>query len=307
MIAAMVTAPMLFAACNGKHTAPKATLETSHDTLAYEMGMAYAPSEAELKMYLSDPRTGSDSLQIEAFMEGMREGLEAAKDKKQAAYIAGLTFGTQLSGNLTQVEKMVFGNDSTKHLSRKNLIAGFMTAYEGKKTALLLDGKPADKMAAQQDLNTRMDRLSQEAFERDHAEDKKKSEAAMAQKAKEAGVNKLPGGTLYKVLTEGTGAKAKEGQTVNVIYEGRLENGEVFAAPAQHPGADGKSTPMVVGRLVPGFNEALKAMPAGSKWEITIPYDQAYGARGGGPFPAFSNLTFTVEVVSIEETPNAEQ
>ena len=105
MIAAMVTAPMLFAACNGKHTAPKATLETSHDTLAYEMGMAYAPSEAELKMYLSDPRTGSDSLQIEAFMEGMHEGLEAAKDKKQAAYIAGLTFGTQLSGNLTQVEK----------------------------------------------------------------------------------------------------------------------------------------------------------------------------------------------------------
>ena len=116
-MATVVAAMTMMSACiNG---APKPGLKTSADTLSYELGMANSVDEEQLKMYLADPRTGSDSTYIKEFMKGFNEGLEAATDKKKAAYLAGLQVGAEMSANIKQVEGMVFAGDSTKHLSTK--------------------------------------------------------------------------------------------------------------------------------------------------------------------------------------------
>lgn len=299
-MATIVAAMTMMSACN--NGAPKPGLKTDADTLSYELGMANSVDEEQLKMYLADPRTGSDSTYIKEFMKGLNEGLEAATDKKKAAYIAGLQVGAQMSASIKQVESNVFAGDSTKHLSTKDFIAGFNDGIYGKKTALKIDGKLIDKEAAARDLQERMRAMSAAALTKQYAAEKKASDAFIAAKAKEAGVQKLPGGTLYKVVKAGNGEVATEGQLVNVAYEGRLADGTVFDASSKHPGPDGQTIPMMVGQTIPGFDAALKAMPVGSTWEIYIPYSQGYNEQGSGAIKPFSALIFTVTVVSIDKT-----
>ena len=265
--------------------------------------MANSVDEEQLKMYLADPRTGSDSTYIKEFMKGFNEGLEAATDKKKAAYLAGLQVGAQMSANIKQVEGMVFAGDSTKHLSTKDFVAGFNDGIYGKKTALKINGELIDKQAASRDLEARIRTMSAAALSERYAADKKASDDFIAAKAKEAGVQKLPGGTLYVVKKAGTGEVAKEGQIVNVTYEGRLADGTVFDASSKHPGPDGQTIQMMVGQTIPGFDAALKAMPVGSTWELYIPYNQGYNEQSTGAIKPFSALVFTLTVVSIENTP----
>lgn len=300
-MATVVAAMTMMSACN--NGAPKPGLKTSADTLSYELGMANSVDEEQLKMYLADPRTGSDTTYIKEFMKGFNEGLEAATDKKKAAYLAGLQVGAQMSANIKQVEGMVFAGDSTKHLSTKDFVAGFNDGIYGKKTALKINGELIDKQAASRDLEARIRTMSAAALSERYAADKKASDDFIAAKAKEAGVQKLPGGTLYVVKKAGTGEVAKEGQIVNVTYEGRLADGTVFDASSKHPGPDGQTIQMMVGQTIPGFDAALKAMPVGSTWELYIPYNQGYNEQSTGAIKPFSALVFTLTVVSIENTP----
>ena len=123
--------------------------------------------------------------------------------------------------------------------------------------------------------------------------EKKAADDYMAKVAKQAGVKALKDGVYYKELQAGTGEKVSERDTVMVKYEGRLIDGKVFD---QSKGNE--ATAMPVSGVVPGFKAALMAMPIGSKWEVYIPYSQAYGARPMGEMlPAFSNLIFTIELV----------
>lgn len=296
---ALAAGALVLTACGDNTPSPK--METAGDTISYELGMSNAPSEAELKMFLSDPRTGSDSAYVEEFMKGFREAIEAGGDKKKAAYFAGLQAGAQLKMGMKQVEAAIYADDSTKHLSVKNFLAGFKAGMEGKRTHLKIDGKLIDRQTAMMDVNERINKEAAAAAERKYADNKEQSTKFIEAKSKEKDVNKLEGGTLYKVLTAGTGATPKDGQRVNVIYEGKLTDGTVFDASAQHPGPDGKSNPMVVGQMIAGFNAALKAMPVGSTWEIYIPYDQAYNDQQSPVIKPYSALIFTVTLVSIEE------
>lgn len=305
-LAALVAAASasFLASCN--NGSPKANLKTDADTLSYVLGMANAPSEAELKMYLSDPRTGSDSTYISEFMKGMRDGMEASSDKKHAAYMAGLQAGLSMKTGLKQVEQMVYGNDSTRHLSIKNYLAGFSHGVSGKKTALKINGQLIDKRLASNEANLRIQNMQRAVLSKQYAVERANSEKFMAKIAKTAGMKSLPGGTYYKVLSEGAGAPAKQGQMVDVVYEGRLMYGTVFDASAKHPGPDGQSVQMVVGQSIPGFDAALKAMPMGAEWEIYIPWNQAYGEQQQGPIPPFSALVFKVKVLRVSAANNAQ-
>lgn len=296
---ALAAGALMLTAC-GDNT-PKPQLKSAGDTISYELGMANAPSEAELKMYLSDPRTGSDSAYIEEFMKGFKEAIQASGDKKKAAYYAGLQVGNQFKTTIQQVEGAIYADDSTKHLSMKNFLAGFKDGMGGKRTHLKIDGKLIDRQMAAMDVNDRINKEAAAAAQRKYADNKEQSTKFIEAKSKEKDVNKLEGGTLYKVLTEGTGATPKDGQRVNVIYEGKLADGTVFDASAQHPGPDGKSNQMVVGQMIAGFNAALKAMPVGSTWEIYIPYEQAYNDQQSPVIKPYSALIFTVTLVSIDE------
>src|SRR5882672_1489862 len=123
-----------------------------------------------------------------------------------------------------------------------------------------------------------------------------------ANKAK-PGVVTLPSGLQYKIISAGTGPKPTAEDTVMCNYRGTLLNGTEFDNSAKHGGP----TEIPVGGVIKGWTEALQLMPAGSKWQLYVPAELAYGPRPAGPdIGPNSTLIFEVEVVSIQpkkETP----
>ena len=139
-------------------------------------------------------------------------------------------------------------------------------------------------------------------FTEKKAEEYKKSVLAGAgerfldENAKKPGIKVLPSGLQYKVITEGHGEVPKASDEVEVIYEGRLIDGTVFDATSKH---GTKTDKFNAGSLIKGWTEALTTMPVGSKWELYIPYQLAYGERQAGRIPPYSPLVFTLELVDI--------
>ena len=136
--------------------------------------------------------------------------------------------------------------------------------------------------------------------EQRNAQTKAIGEKFLAENKKKAGVVTLPSGLQYKVLVKGNGSKPTKDDQVAVVYEGRTIDGKVFDATARH----GKPNDTFgVSNLIKGWTEALTLMPVGSKWEIYIPQELAYGARGAGEDIApYSTLIFTLELQDIVKT-----
>ena len=133
-----------------------------------------------------------------------------------------------------------------------------------------------------------------------NAQTKAAGEKFLTENKKKPGVVTLPSGLQYKVLVEGNGAKPAKDDMVKVVYEGRTIDGKVFDATSRH---GTESDTFGVGKLIKGWTEALMLMPVGSKWEIYIPQELAYGARGAGDDIApYSALIFTLELKGIEQT-----
>ena len=122
-------------------------------------------------------------------------------------------------------------------------------------------------------------------------------EKFLAANAKKPGVKVLPSGLQYKVIKAGQGEVPNATDEVELIYEGRLIDGTVFDATSKHGGA--KTDKFRAGNLIKGWTEALTTMPVGSKWQIYIPYELAYGERQAGQIPPYSTLIFDLELVSI--------
>ncbi|MFT4827064.1 MAG: FKBP-type peptidyl-prolyl cis-trans isomerase FklB [Paracoccaceae bacterium] len=120
--------------------------------------------------------------------------------------------------------------------------------------------------------------------------------AFLAANATKKGVKVLPNGLQYKVITEGNGLKPIDGQTVKTHYKGTLINGKQFDSSYDR----GQPASFNVNQVIPGWTQALKMMPVGSKWELYIPQELAYGERAmGANIPAYSTLIFTIELLEI--------
>ena len=125
-------------------------------------------------------------------------------------------------------------------------------------------------------------------------------EKFLTENKKKPGVVTLPSGLQYKILVKGNGAKPGKDDQVKVVYEGRTIDGKVFDSTVRH---GTESDTFGVGRLIKGWTEALLLMPVGSKWEIYIPQELAYGARGAGnDIAPYSPLIFTLELQGIVPT-----
>ena len=133
--------------------------------------------------------------------------------------------------------------------------------------------------------------------EKKYAANKEEGAKFLAENAKKEGVQTLPCGVQYKVLKEGNGPLPVDTNVVVVNYEGKLIDGTVFDASANH---GDQPAEFAVTRVITGWTEALKAMPVGSEWEIYIPQDLAYGANGQGNIPPFSTLIFKVELLDVK-------
>ena len=122
-------------------------------------------------------------------------------------------------------------------------------------------------------------------------------EAFLADNKKKEGVITLPSGLQYKVLTMGTGEVPTRSSKVKVNYEGHLIDGTEFDSSYKR----GQAATFQADQVIKGWTEALTKMPVGSKWELYIPYNLAYGDRDMGQIKPFSTLIFTVELLGIEK------
>jgi|SRR5579862_1194364 len=147
------------------------------------------------------------------------------------------------------------------------------------------------------DVQETMKQKQMQAMEEEALNNKKQGDAFLAENTKKEGVVTLPSGLQYKIITTGQGKKPTENDTVLCNYKGTFIDGTEFDSSAQA----GKPVAFDLKGILPGFKEALLLMPVGSKWQLFIPSDLAYGEHGaGGVIGPNTTLVFEVELVSIQ-------
>ena len=281
---AAVSAVMMFACGNGT---PKANLKSDVDTVSYAIGMAQTQG---LKDYLVG-RLGIDTTYMDDFIKGLNEGANAGDDKKKAAYYAGIQIGQQISNQMVRgINHELFGDDSTKTISLKNFMAGFVAGTTGKGGLMTVD-------SAQQVAQEMMRTIKAKSMEKEFGPNKEAGEKYLAANAKKEGVKVFEDGVQYKVIKEGTGALPKDTSLVKVHYEGKTIDGKVFDSSYER----GKPAEFRANQVIKGWTEALVHMPAGSIWEVYIPQELAYGERQqGAAIKPFSALIFKIELLEVD-------
>ena len=283
-VAAMAIVAAGFTACG--NSAPKASLKSDVDTLSYAIGMAQTQG---LKEYL----VGSldvDTAYMSEFIKGLNEGVNAGDNKKKAAYYAGIQIGQQISNRMMKgINHEMFGEDSTKTISMKNFMAGFISGTTGKKG--LMTAEEAQEVAQR-----KMKEVKAKELEKTYGPNKEAGEKFLAANAKKDGVKTLPSGVQYKVIKEGTGAIPTDTSLVKVNYEGRLINDSIFDSSYKR----GEPTTFRANQVIKGWTEALVHMPAGSVWEVYIPQELAYGEREMNIIKPFSALIFKMELIEVD-------
>lgn len=194
----------------------------------------------------------------------------------QASYGIGLQVGQQLS------------ESGLQGLLPEALVAGLRDALEGNAPAV-----PVDVVhRALREVHERADAVRQERQKELAVEGVK----FLEENLKKDGVNSTESGLQFRVLTQGTGPIPARKDHVRVHYTGKLVDGTVFDSSVQR----GEPAEFPVSGVIAGWIEALTLMPVGSKWELTIPHNLAYGERGAGAsIPPYSTLVFEVELLEI--------
>ena len=208
-------------------------------------------------------------------------GVTLKTQREKASYALGMSIGTGMHRQGLPVDPAL--------VSR-----GLRDAMAGGKTLLTED----EMKAALQQLRGQVQQ-AQEA--KSHAEsegNRKAGDAFLAANKSKDGVKALPDGLQYKVLKEGSGPKPTANDTVTVNYRGTLIDGKEFDSSYKR----GQPTSFPVNGVIKGWTEALQLMPVGSKWELFIPPDLAYGDHPPDPsIGAGDTLVFEVELLSIGE------
>ena len=284
-VAAMAIAVAAMSSCG--NSTPKANLKSDVDSMSYAIGMAQTQG---LKEYLVD-RMGVDTAYIDEFIKGLNDGANAGDDKKKAAYYAGVQIGQQISNQMVKgINHEVFGDDSTKTISLKNFMAGFISGTTGKKGLMTID--QANTVAQE-----KMQAIKTQSMMKTYGPNKTKGEQFLAANAKKPGVVKLPSGVQYKVIKEGSGPIPSDTSMVKVHYEGRTIDGKVFDSSYSRK----EPISLRCNQTIKGWTDAIVHMPEGSVWEVYIPQELAYGERMQGEIKPFSALIFKIELVSVNK------
>lgn len=287
-IFAAVVAAMMVGCNNGT---PSANLKDDVDTLSYVMGMVNSQG---LKYHLVN-RMGVDSTYFDEFFRGLNDGANAGDDKKKAAYYAGIQIGQQVSKQMLEgINRELFGEDSTQTISLKNFLAGFVSATTEKGTLMTMD-------EAMQLADRKMSEIKAQQMSKKYGDWKEKNEkyfAALAKNSEYKALTDSIGTIYYQVIDEGKGEVPYSMSAVNVKYEGKDIDGNIFDSSYQR---DDEAVKMRCNQVIPGWTLALTHMPAGSKWKVIIPAELAYGEREAGTIKPYSVLEFIIELVSVEK------
>jgi len=202
--------------------------------------------------------------------------------KEKASYALGMKIGTDLHRQ-----------GVTEAVDPAIVARGLKDALVGGKTLMTED----EARTALAQLRTDVQQKTEAKAQQEGAANRKTGEAFLAANKSKPGVVTLPSGLQYKILTQGNGPKPTASDTVSCNYRGTLIDGREFDSSAKHGGP----ATFPVGGVIKGWTEALQLMPVGSKWQLFIPPDLAYGERGaGGDIGPDETLIFEVELLSIE-------
>ena len=288
LLMAAVAASALFTACD---KTGNVTIKTDVDTIAYELGMAASPADM-LSNYLV--RMGCDSASVDQYLKGFVEGLKKENSTKDKAYELGKQHGMQTKEQMiANVSAQIFGEGSEETLDINLFLAGFMDVINDE-TKLFIDSIKITQQMAQMELQRRVQDKVNERARVEYAPNLKAGEEFLAAKAQEEGVVTLKDGVLYKVIKEGkkNGKKPTLTDKIKVAYKGMTIDGEEFDSN------EGIEFPLA--SMIEGWKIAIPEMTEGSKWEIYIPYNLAYGERGSMPnIKPFSALVFEVELFNV--------
>jgi len=211
--------------------------------------------------------------------------LKTRKDK--FSYGLGMNYGSGLGANLKK---------QSVEVDPSLVIQGFKDALTGAKTRMT----EQEAQAVLQEVGTEVQKAQKEKMDKAGAANKTEGSAFLAANKGKEGVVTLPSGLQYKILTAGTGPKPAATDSVVCNYKGTLINGTEFDSSSKHGGP----ATFPVGGVIKGWTEALQLMPVGSKWQLFIPSELAYGQRGtGGDIGPDATLVFEVELLSIQEKP----
>ena len=204
-----------------------------------------------------------------------------ATQKDKVSYAIGMSIGANMRRQSVDVDPKI-------------LQQGLEDSLSGGKTLLSEDEERATLTQLQNDMRQKQQEKMQQAA----ATNKKEGDTFLAANKAKDGVVTLPSGLQYKIETTGTGPKPTASDSVVCNYRGTLIDGKEFDSSYKR----GQPATFPVAGVIKGWTEALQLMPVGSKWQLFVPSELAYGDRGSGPdIGPNATLIFEVELLSIEK------
>lgn len=201
-------------------------------------------------------------------------------DEQKVSYSFGLIFGKRMTNDLPTLDLDVF-------------VQGLKDGFKGD-PALLTDAQIEATLKKFQD-SQQQEQLQK--FEQTAEKNKAAGEAFLANNKNKEGVVTLANGLQYKVVKAGSGEKPTAESVVKVHYSGSLIDGTVFDSSIER----GEPVSFPVNGVIPGWTQALQLMQVGSKWNLYIPSDLAYGPGGNRNIGPNETLLFEVELLEIQK------
>ena len=214
-------------------------------------------------------------------------GIELKSEKNKQSYALGMNMGKQVKGRGVEVDV-------------DTILQGLKDSLAGDKTLLSDEEASTEVRELQQEVKRRSIALRRETLHKN----KKDGEAFLAANKAKDGVLTLASGLQYRIVKAGEGKKPSGNDIIFCNYRGTLIDGTEFDSSYRR----GKPSAFAFSRVMKGWKEALELMPAGSRWEIFVPSELAYGATGAGTLIGpNSTLIFDLELVSIRSRVNNTQ
>ena len=212
-------------------------------------------------------------------MEALAQEKAPPKDKKEkTGYAIGVNIGADMKRMSIEIDADMVAQ-------------GIKDIYAGK-----LKLSDEEIRTTLTELNKEMQSKENERMKILGEKNKKEGEAFLAENKKKEGVKTLPSGLQYKVIKEGTGKVPKATDTVTTNYRGTLIDGTEFDSSYKR----GQPASFPVNGVIPGWTEALQLMKTGSKWQLFIPSNLAYGERGSGTIGPNAVLVFEIELLAVK-------
>lgn len=260
---------------------------TPQDSLSFATGMAATNG---LLPFLQH-EYGVDEAHMNEFLTAFQEALEQVDTPEFKARHAGQAIARMVKSRILPQTTEAF-KGTPEEINTKIFEQGFMAGIQNDTTIYTVNQAS--------ELFRERATAAKEAKEKAY---KDANTAWLKTNSTQPGVKTTQSGLQYKIITAGTGEVPQKEDKVTVKYEGKTIDGKIFDSSYQR---NPQTTSFRCDQVIKGWTEALSMMPVGSKWELYIPQELAYGARQAGQIQPYSTLIFTVELISVEKTTKPE-